>query len=338
MNDSIRIRLSWGLIAVAVIHAVLLAVLCILMRPAPQQATPDEWPPPPGVYDRPAIGSSSPEKFSEPPAVNYSAQSELKQQCPPGVTCKKNPFNLAPGERLLAVGPLRAVTPAKPQATPIITPASVPTIPAQAAGERTPAKAVQVLLFLNSTQQSREIRQWFDTDANLISLKGRAEFQVYSVDNPLYRARFGQIVPPDQFPVVLIQDASGGHIHAAGKSMIPASAAELVSDIRKSYELYKQAKSGSLAMTGAIKTTGYSWDDAINPEMRLNDNCGPDGCPPEQSWRPGQRVFDRLFDGDAPKNPIEAFLWASAIDIATMAVFGLAFVLLIFILARRGMQ
>jgi len=343
MTDEVRIRLSWGLIAAAVIHAVLLAALCIGARVNSRSTVNDGIEPTqPLPLPRGSITSTiEPEKFAEPPVVNYAAQSELKQQCPLGKPCPiaqqqraANPYNLAPGETLVP-GSVRLTTP-KPQAPAVPIVISPANYPAQASQPQSPKKSYQVALFLDDSAQAAALKQWFQTDADLIKLRDRSEFQVYTADNPLYRTRYASVVPASQFPAVLIQDASGGHIHAAGKSMIPGTSTELVDDIRKGWELYKQAKQGVIQATGAIKSTGYSWDDQINPAMRLNDNCGPDGCPPTQDpWRPGSRIVD-LFDRVDATNPIEALFWGSAIDLATIAVFGAAALLLVFVIARRS--
>jgi hypothetical protein len=351
MIDDIRIRLSWGLIAAACIHAVLLGALCLGARygveqrrpQQPQGATGDDLQLP-RPHDR-SIGNEELQKFAEPPAVNYRAQAELKQQCPGG-TCptpqratvaNRNPFNLAPGETLVP-GSVRWSTPQPRQ--PNALPAMVTPIvrPAQAAQPQPPKKHYQVALFLDDSAQAATLRQWFERDPELLTLRQRSEFQVYTASNPLYQTRYASVVPIAQFPAVLVLDSTGGHIHAAGKSMIPGSSTELVRDIRAAYENYKQAKQGHIESTGALKSTGYSWDDAINPAMRLEDNCGPDGCPqPNQDpWRPGSRVVN-LFDRvDEAKNPLQALIWANALDLATLAVFATAALLLVFVIARRS--
>ncbi len=74
--------------------------------------------------------------------------------------------------------------------------------------------------------------------------------------------------------------------------------------------------------------------------MRLSlDDCPDEYCPtPDAAWRPGDRLRpDRdgdLFDGLASGR--NAFLWANSGEIATMALFALATVLVIFILIKRG--
>ena len=117
--------------------------------------------------------------------------------------------------------------------------------------------------------------------------------------------------------------------------MIPSTAAELYSDLRQGYELYKQAQQAQ--KTGALKTRGYSWDEAISPAMYLSLEDCPDGyCPtePSDNWKPGNRVRDLLFDG--VRDTRDAMLWASAGELATIGMIGVAVILLGFILIRRG--
>ncbi len=118
----------------------------------------------------------------------------------------------------------------------------------------------------------------FVENKQLVALKESCEFQVYTADNAIYRTRFADLVPPSQFPVVLFQDETGGHVHAAGRSMIPGSAEELFSDLKHGYTLYNQAKQAQ--KTGAVKTRGYSWDDAITPTLYLSaEDCLDGYCP-----------------------------------------------------------
>ncbi len=68
---------------------------------------------------------------------------------------------------------------------------------------------------------------------------------------------------------------------------------ELYSDLRHGYLLYKQAKQAQ--KTGAVKTKGYSWDDAITPTLYLSAEDCPDGycpTPPSEDRRPLDRVRD----------------------------------------------
>lgn len=326
MKDEIRIKLSVGLIVVAVIHAVLLgAVFTALHRqPVPQKQA--DWTVPSSPPVTPGVGKF--EKLEVPPTVNLQAQGELKQQiirrpcnpCPPTVV---QPY-VVPSVPIQPTAPAPiVVTPAKPVATPKPKPEK---------------KRYQLALFVGSDAKSQQLLDWFNRDQKLIGLKSKCEFQVYTASNALYRTRYEEIVPVSQFPVVLFQDSTGGHVHAAGHTMLPRTAAELYSDLQHGYELYQQTRQAQ--RTGALKTRGYSWDDAISPTMQLSSEDCPDGyCPVEPSdrWRPFDRDNDRdqLFDRDSDGR--NALIWAGAGELATLALIVVAIILLGFILIKRGM-
>ncbi len=116
--------------------------------------------------------------------------------------------------------------------------------------------------------------------------------------------------------------------------MIPGSAAELYSDLKYGFTLYKQAKEAQ--KTGALKTRGYSWDDAISPKLYLSAEDCPDGYCPTPTSEP-QRPLDRVRDlFNDTKDTRNALMWLSAGEIATVALIGIAAVLLVFILFKRG--
>ncbi len=317
MNDGIRIRLSVGLVALAIIHAILLGGVFTALRPCPTvQPEDDAWNLPNAVSPAPRVGRI--EKFDEPQSVNLSAQGEIKQQsvsiCP---TC----------EPTTIYSPTIAPQPSLPIATPQPQPTN---------------KKYQIALFIGSDAKSKQLLDWFNRDPKLYRLRNDCDFQVYSSGNALYQTRFASIVPVEQFPVVLFQDNTGGHVHAAGRTMLPATAAELYADLRQGYQLYQQTRQAQ--KTGALKTRGYSWDDAISPKLQLNSEDCPDGyCPvePSDSWRP----FDRDRDREGPRDLLfdranetrNALLWASAGELATIAMIVLALFLLGFILIKRGM-
>ncbi|MGB7345676.1 MAG: hypothetical protein WBD20_15785 [Pirellulaceae bacterium] len=315
MNDGIRIRLSLGLVAVAIIHAVLLGTVFTALRPCPTvQPDEDTWSVPNAVPPAPRVGRI--EKLDEPQSVNLSAQGEIKQQsvsiCP---TCEPTTIY-----------------------SPTIAPQ--PVVPVAAPQPQPSKKKYQIALFIGSDAKSKQLLDWFNHDPKLYKLRTDCDFQVYTSGNTLYQTRFASIVPVEQFPVVLFQDNTGGHVHAAGRTMLPATAAELYADLHQGYQLYQQTRQAQ--KTGALKTRGYSWDDAISPKLQLNSEDCPDGyCPvePTDGWRPGNRdrdgVRDVLFDrANETRN---ALLWASAGELATIAMIVLAVFLLGFILIKRGM-
>ena len=174
-------------------------------------------------------------------------------------------------------------------------------------------KDVTVLL---TSFRAQRLQEWFTQNKQLAALKESCEFQVYTATNAIYKTRYADIVPAEQFPVVLFQDATGGHIHAAGRSMIPSTPGELYSDLRQGYLLYKQAKQAQ--RTGAVKTKGYSWDDAITPTLYLSAEDCPDGycpTPPSEDCRPLDRVRD-LFDG--AKDTRNALMWLLSLISVTL--------------------
>lgn len=348
MRDEIRIRLSLGLIAVTIVHAVLLGVVFTALHRVPktQQCDRDSCFPNFEVPVSPQVRPTGQiERLPEPTRINYEAQGELKQQqnvCYPNrVIVYPSRFsggivNVRPAS---TVQPVRDVSQTTPVAsTPAVSTAAEKATSTTASTSPPPKKSYQIALFVGDDSQSRQLMNWFNENPQLIRLREGCEFQIYTAENAIYRSRFQNIVPVAQFPVVLFQDATGGHVHAAGRTMIPASASELYSDLKQGYELYQQAKRAQ--KTGAVKTDGYSWDDAISPTLYLSAEDCPDGyCPvePVDTWRPGDRLRDGLFDRDKDDTARNALFWLSAGEIATVALTIVAVILLGFILIKRGM-
>ncbi|MEO1617634.1 MAG: hypothetical protein AAFV88_17420 [Planctomycetota bacterium] len=336
MKDEIRIRLSVGLIVLAVLHAVMLGSVFTALHRTPAADTSESWqlPPPQPTSE---VGSRI-QQLPQPSRVNLEAQGELKQQsgycppCPPNTIPASEPYRI--------VQPYRVVPTAPTVPAPIIvTPASSSTRPATSPEQA--KNRYQIALFVASDAKSQRLLDWFNTDPNLVKLKSKCAFQVYTESNALYRTRYADIVPATQFPVVLFQDSTGGHVHAAGHTMLPSTARELFDDLRHGYELYQQTRQAQ--RTGALKTRGYSWDAAISPTMQLSSEDCPDGyCPIEpvdNTWRPFDRDRDgdrdRLFDRDSSGR--NALIWAGAGELATLALIFVAVLLLGFILIKRGL-
>jgi hypothetical protein len=349
INDTIRIRLSLGLIVVAIVHAILLGVVLTTVHYKPVQAQPQQRRSVPSYQpSMPSVGAI--EKLEEPQSVNLQAQGEIKQQirnCPPNCLPQRvypapvvvQPTIVQPTIVTPTVTPTVALpVPATPNFADATQPSKEPLVvtPVSNPASPPPKKSYQIALFVNADATSQRLQEWFTQNKQLAALKESCEFQVYTATNAIYKTRYADIVPAEQFPVVLFQDSTGGHIHAAGRSMIPSTAEELYSDLRHGYLLYKQAKQAQ--KTGAVKTKGYSWDDAITPTLYLSAEDCPDGycpTPPSEDRRPLDRVRD-LFDG--AKDTRNALMWLSAGEIATVALIGIAAVLLVFILIKRGIS
>lgn len=268
------------------------------------------------------------------------AMNDIKQQiCP---TCPPNrilpsrrvtvqPYYVVPS-RPVPSQPTQPTQPSRPVEPYTPTPVIKPSTPVPTA---TTSTKPQIALFLDGSAKSTLLAEWFMRDQNLLALRRNCTFETYTTDNDLYRTRYSKIVPPNQFPAVLFQYSDGGHIHAAGKNMIPNTAAELYSDLKLGYEKAQSVRTAKFATTtGVVKSTGYSWDQEITPSMQLQD-C-PDGqCPvPETSWRPGDRVRDLFNDVQDNRS---LMMWASATELITYGMFAVV-VLLAFavVLSRLG--
>lgn len=348
MTESVKIQLSWGLLALAAIHAVILGFVMFAAHPPSHEPLREQWMPPQSLNYGTSVQSRV-DRLETPASVNLNAQHEIKRAggcptCPqaryPSIPQSNQPLYIN-GERVVHIGPtvpIRPVAPAPP-VNDVIPAAGSMTMPAvTSVADQPTKKKYQVLLFLDRSEKSIQMAQWFTDDAQLLQLRAASDFQVYSADNALYRARFAAIVPANQFPVILFQDATGGHIHAAGRNMIPDTAAELWADIAAGELLYRQAKSGDVQMSGAIKSKGYSWDDQISPTMSLSSADCPDGqCPSaDTSWRPLDRLRPNRDGGLFDNLPAKAFVWANGSELATVGLMALAACLLFYILMKRG--
>lgn len=234
--------------------------------------------------------------------------------------------------------PVPTYRPVQPVPTPVpVVPQRQPNVVPSQPATSTNKALYQLALFLDSSAKSNTIRDWFTKDPELVSLRGKCDFQVYTPENALYKTRYASIVPVSQFPAVLFLKPDGGHLHAAGGQMIPSTAAELYADLKEGFNLAKSVEMAEAVPqeSGAIREKGYSWDDQVAPTMQLNEQDCPGGiCPPREvpSWRPGDKVRD-LF-GPEPSG-LEAILWASPIEIAVFAVLGVIVLMVVALLIKK---
>lgn len=388
MTNDVRIRITAGVLAVVIIHAVVLALLFVglhMPRHTPGETLPLR-------HADCANGQCSPVgefHSSAPltrqlPQVNTSARDEIKQQggtiCPscdvaeagqlaskygayifrivdPQTQTLRVHAQLPEGQSWAATGGrttraysgsnaylalvadmkrgLATAPQLTPQLTPTITPTITPATPRQPAAQPS-AKKYQIALFLRNDSQSQSLLDWFKQNQELSNLATRCDFQIYTPDNPLYQTRYASQVPVDQFPAMLFLRSDGGHIHAAGRSMLPNSSDALVSDLKQSLALAQSAESAPV-MSGLIRETGYNWDSSINPQMRLEAaDCVDGSCTPDASGRVGPFGGGGLFD--RVKDTKDAVLWAGVGDIATfglLALIGLLAVAIVVIFALK---
>lgn len=101
------------------------------------------------------------------------------------------------------------------------------------------ASKYSLAIFVGTDAQSNQVLEWFNRDRSLQTLRTACNFQAYTKDNPLYKSRFANVVPPDQFPAVLMTDPAGGHVYAAGGEFLPNSAQALYDDLKTAHDLQK---------------------------------------------------------------------------------------------------
>lgn len=299
----------------------------LLCHPSDTEACkcPEPYTPPIRLPENRRIGDAKGESIEAPP-VNLGALNEIKTQsgcvnCPPIV---RRPTYVQP----TYVQPAPIQPPTYVQPLPV-QPATQPTYPKPAtvnAPAAPKSSKYQLALFLDGSERSKVLQQWFDTDPYLKQLRGNCAFEVYSPNNALYKARYADIVPVEQFPVVLFQYSDGGHIHAAGLNTIPRTAKELYADLKLGWQNAESVRKAALVAesgtAGALKSRGYNFD--TQPNIASQD-C-PDGrCPvepefeDEDRWRLGDRVRD-LFN---QKDSRELVVWGGAFEIVVYVVVGL---------------
>jgi len=347
MTEAVKVRIAIssliGLLIVGTISAIAFAVAVTIVHQQVDASRPTAV-----VQSKPGYEQTV---SSVPlPQVNEAARDEMKQgifgrrvvvqpscpTCPQGV-----PYYPAP-----------AVTPV-PENKPAPQPASgQPTVPSRIGANDKPLQSptrFEITLFLDGSAKSQQLANWFKTDPTLVQWRSQCSYQEYTPDSPLYNTlknRDGvalkEAVPASKFPAVVFSAPGGAHIHAAGGNMLPNSAAELIADVRKGNELFKQVSSQN---NGLIRTSGYSWDEAIHPAMRLTAEECPDGkcpVPSETGWKPGKIVKD-VFGTPAKEGIVKDALWGwldiivgavAAVVLAVIAAGFAAFVLVLWVLKR----
>jgi hypothetical protein len=191
------------------------------------------------------------------------------------------------------------------------TPAPSYQVPYQA--QRPAAKPLKLALFVNGSQKSNAVLQWFTQNPELAALKRNCEWQVYSPTDTLYRQRYASIVPVAAMPAVLwsyqpagdINQKAAAQIFASGGDLI-SSDAQLVSDMREAYGHFLHVKQAPAAQsidanTYYRPTQSIDWNQFAAPTLLLrqasqySEDCPGGECPDEQPnftpeqddrWRP----------------------------------------------------
>ncbi len=239
--------------------------------------------------------------------------------------------NFANNNATLPGSPLPAIA---PSSQPV---ANQPTAPAPSAKQG----RYQLALFLSPNDPASDlVSSWFESNAKLKQLKENCATEILTPANPIYRARFANVVLQKDFPAILFMEPDGGHVYAVGRPMLPRDDASLLADMRKGLELANSVKQAPLmnamqpANSGAIKTQGYNWDSMIQDNMQLVrsqefptetdciDQDGDGECDTAgEPWYPGKKVNDLLGGRKpSPEEVITAVLWANGSEIVQICL------------------
>jgi hypothetical protein len=202
----------------------------------------------------------------------------------------------------------------------------------------------QITLFVGNDAKSRDLVNWFSTDARLAKLKANTAFEVITPQSQMYAARFAEVISQKDFPAIIFAHGDGGHIYAAGGPMLPTNSSQLYSDLHKAYDLAMSVKNAPpliespRASSGLIKSQGgFSWDRNIAPNLQLvsqSEDCPDGNCDVNRpGWVPGQKIRDGLFP-DKSENPMQAIVWANSTEILT-SLLGLVVVGLLFAIFKK---
>lgn len=203
---------------------------------------------------------------------------------------------------------------------------ATPDVKGQVTVTSTPwAAKYSLAIFVGTDQASQRLLDWVNRDPQLSDLRKSVNFQAYTKDNPLYRERYGGVIPVDQFPAVVFTDPRGGHVYVAGSASIPSTASALYNALRDSTQIQQQA----------TRTD----PDGINPVVQEFDPNCPDGnCKPDRVplLNPDR---ERLFPSLRPRNqdPVQSLLYwlwnpGEAILAGLCAV---AFLVVLFVVALK---
>ncbi len=364
MGQEVRIKLSMGLIAAAAVHALLLAGVFEGLHNFAK--TEQQKPAAVGTLQLPTAPvnyqdySGPIHKLQEPPPQpNAEALAEKKSQirgncvnCVPTVVQPQyvQPHPLSRPQYVQPSYVQPSYSPGLPVNTPTYVQPAQPTYNTPTKPERSilttaqsstvPRKSWQLSVFVGTDERSKTLLSWINTDPLFVKMRNSTDVQVYAKDDLLYRTRYASVIPVEQFPAIVLTDANGGHVHAAGGNMIPRTSAELYADFRQGASNYLEAKKSAPTQqqpmqlaNGLIKSHGYSWDNGIHPAMQLiqqsTEDCPGGICPPDRDRpTPLLDLFERQKDSKS------LMTWIGGNEIATLVVLAVCVGLVVVIVRK----
>lgn len=268
----IRVALTIGLIAFALLHAVSLTTA---QRIAPhiEQA----------LFDSPSTAAPNPPRgginFDDSRnsggvvntlPVNSSARDEVKRQLPIGQTQAADCLPCINGQSR----PLIA-TPINPSIQPITQP--------MVAKPTTPRYSIE-LFVIHNDPASQQLLGWFNSDATLQKWRKGVNFNVYTRDNRTYLTRFANKIPDTSFPCVLVTDPNGGSVYFCDRGTMPKNTTELTTIIAEK----KKIQADTLARQDAVQNDGSQPDsgrDTLLDAIVGGPDCVDGVCKPKPFWQ-----------------------------------------------------
>jgi hypothetical protein len=284
----VKIVLSLGLVVFAACCAVSLVVAQRVLPPVLDKVTPAKQQYKPGGVSYDNLQSSPLQTLP----INEKAASEVKR-----------------GECLLC----QTQQSKQPQPTQPQQPQQIDSTPTNS--------RYNVATFVGTDAASQRLLKWFDTDPKLKKLRDGTNYQAYTKDNPIYKARFSDVIPANQFPAVMMTDNQGGHVYVAGYSSLPSTPDALHSAMREAYTLQKQ-----------IREQANAIESSSRPDC-VDGNCKPaDRQPLINPDR--EPLFPALRPRDNPVESILYWLWNPGEALLAMCC-ALVFVVMLLILAIK---
>lgn len=188
-------------------------------------------------------------------------------------------------------------------------------------------------LFVGSDYESQALQRWFNEHKELVEFKNRCNFQIYTANNALYKARYASIVPESQFPAILFTKKDGGHIYVAGRGQLPTDAATLYSDVAESWKLFQSIQSPSRESSPTLPTINQQPQDCVDGSCPVDES----GRKPLLPWRDGSA--SPLFPDRITPQPMEVLglfvRQQTGLSLESLAIIALVVVVAILIIKNR---
>ncbi len=322
MNNTkadVRIALSFGLIAIAILQALTL-VTAQRVAPHLEQAIFDSTQTNAPTALRGGINfdeSRNSGGIVNTLPVNSAARDEVKRQQPPNPNCLPC-INGQPR-------PLVA-TPSNPLIQPITQP--------MVAKPTTPRYSIE-LFVLHNDRESERLLNWFNTDSVLQKWRKQTNFNVYTRDSKTYLTRFANKIPESSFPAVLVTDPTGGHVYLCDRYQCdrgsrPESANALTSGIAEAKQIQAETVARQQSQSEQVMSDGPSAKDSLLDAI-VGADCVDGKCKPKPFWRSDH---DRESDSDPVQGLLRMFIRPG--ESIFQIVIILAAVVIIVFLVKRG--